>query len=194
MKEAKDAVKARVKAKKAKIKAKVKTRAKSRKAKAAVAVALAALCTVLAGCMDTNPASRSNDNRVGDIEPYAKVVIGENACSNTVNVTIETTLGDGLVASADSTGSTETQTATPTLDVRTRVDARYNDALAGATAASKDVLGQIGDGATAVLDLMQSKESGTVKVTKTDGTEATVECKDGQCSFCTDTDGAAAAK
>lgn len=34
--------------------------------------------------------------------------------------------------------------------------------------------------------MMQNKQSGTVKVTKTDGTAATVECKDGQCAFVED--------
>ena len=34
--------------------------------------------------------------------------------------------------------------------------------------------------------MMLNKKSGTVKVTKTDGTEATVKCENGQCSFCED--------
>lgn len=175
----KDKVKAKAKATKEKVKGKLKGR------KCAVAAALF-LCAALCGCMDTNPASRANSNRFGDVEPGVKVVIGENACSNTVSVTVPVTIGDGVLASADSAGSTETQTATPTLDVRTKVDARYNDAVAGATSASKGVLDSIGDGVTAVLDMMQNKQSGTVKVTKTDGTAATVECKDGQCAFVED--------
>lgn len=175
----KDKVKAKAKATKEKVKGKLKGK------KCAVAAALF-LCAALCGCMDTNPASRANSNRFGDVEPGVKVVIGENACSNTVSVTVPVTIGDGVLASADSAGSTETQTATPTLDVRTKVDARYNDAVAGATSASKVVLDSIGDGVTAVLDMMQNKQSGTVKVTKTDGSAATVECKDGQCAFVED--------
>ena len=178
-KSVKDKVKAKAKATKEKVKGKLKGK------KCVVAAALF-LCAALCGCMDTNPASRANSNRFGDVEPGVKVVIGENACSNTVSVTVPVTIGDGVLASADSAGSTETQTATPTLDVRTKVDARYNDAVAGATSASKVVLDSIGDGVTAVLDMMQNKQSGTVKVTKTDGTAATVECKDGQCAFVED--------
>jgi hypothetical protein len=141
---------------------------------------IAALCAVLCGCMDTAPASRATTATYGDIG--AKVVIDEKAHGNSVK--IEFTLGDAALASADSAGSTETQTATPTLDIRTRIDARYNDAIAGATSASRSVLGSIGDGITAVLDLMQSKQSGKVRVTKTDGTTATICCEGGQCSEC----------
>lgn len=140
---------------------------------------IAALCA-LCGCMDTAPASRATTATYGDIG--AKVVIDEKAHGNSVK--IEFTLGDAALASADSAGSTETQTATPTLDIRTRIDARYNDAIAGATSASRSVLGSIGDGITAVLDLMQSKKSGLVTVTKTDGTAATIRCENGQCSEC----------
>lgn len=174
------AMKEKIGAKKAKARGKLASKVKAGKSAAAAALFL---CAALCGCMDTNPASRSNSNRFGDVEPGVKIVIGEGACSNVVSVTVPVTIGDGVLASADSKGSTETQTATPTLDVRTKVDARYNDAVAGATSASKVVLDSIGDGVTAVLDMMQNKQSGTVKVTKTDGTAATVVCKDGQCAF-----------
>lgn len=190
MKEKAKSVKDKIKDKLAKTKAKVKGKLKG------TAAAVACLL-LLAGCMDTAPASRYTASTIGDItvknnvddlrsrSGRAATNTAETAAVKAPLVSIATTiqLSDVTMASADSEGSTETQTATPTLDVRTRVDARYNDAIAGATSASKTVLGQIGDGATAVLDMMLSKKSGTVKVTKTDGTEATVECKDGQCSF-----------
>lgn len=135
------------------------------------ACALLALC----GCMDTAPASRATT------ATYTfKFDFGEKA----QNVNITNRMGDGALASADSTGSTETQTATPTLDIRTKIDARYNDAIAGASAASKGVLESLmSTSANKVLELMQSKETGTVKVQKSDGTDATVKCADGQCSF-----------
>ena len=92
-----------------------------------------------------------------------------------------------MLASADSAGSTETQTATPTLDVRTRVDARYNDALAAASTASKGVIDSLTEaGANKVLSLMADKSTGTVEVQKKDGTTATVKCENGQCEICTD--------
>lgn len=132
------------------------------------------------GCsFDTTPASRATTAQFGDIGVRVDVGAATNA-----TVTASITLGDAALASADSAGSTETMTATPTLDIRTRIDARYNDAIAGASSASRSVLGSIGDGITGVLDLMASKKAGKVAVTKTDGTAAVVECADGQCSFC----------
>ena len=170
----KEVVKAKVKAIKAKVKGKVK-------GVAAVAV-LCGFLAALAGCsFDTTPASRAT---TASYEIAVEVSVDEGASSTTVSVPF--TFGDGALASADSTGSTETQTATPTLDIRTRIDARYNDAISGATAASKTTLGLIGDGITGVLDMMASKKSGTVAVTKTDGTAATVKCENGQCEFCED--------
>lgn len=169
-------VKEKIKSKAKTVKDKLKEKLKVKKPKrAAVAVAtLAALA--LTGCMGTAPASRATTATYGDII----VKLGERARNNKITVT----LGDGALASADSAGSTETQTTTPTMDIKPDIDLRYNDAIAGATAASKTVLGSIGDGIEAVLQLMQSKGSGTVQVQKTDGTTATVECADGQCSFC----------
>lgn len=181
-----EAMKDKIAAKKAKAKDKLAAKVKGKCKKCAALAAALALVCALGGCATADPASRANSNRFGDVEPAVKVVLGEYACSNTVSVTVPVTIGDGVLASADSAGSTETQTATPTLDIRTKVDARYNDAISGATAASKSVLGSIDDGITAVLDMMQNKKSGTVQVTKTDGTTATVKCEDGQCSFCTD--------
>jgi hypothetical protein len=167
----KDAVKAKVKAIKAKVKGKIKG-----------TCALIGVLLLVAGCMDTAPASRATTATVK--EPSVCVDIGGGASN--VAVTAYVHVHDLALASADSEGSTETQTATPTLDIRTRIDARYNDAISGATAASKTTLGLIGDGITSVLDMMSSKKSGTVKVTKTDGTAATVKCENGQCGFCED--------
>ena len=162
----KERVKAKAKAVKAKVKAKIK---------ASVAIMAAILSLVLyEGCSTATPASRATTATY-----QFRFELGDNAKS----VTINTTMGDGALASADSEGSTETQTATPTLDIKPDIDLRYNDAIAGASAASKGVISSIGDGLDGVLALMQSKKSGTVNVTKKDGTSATVECKDGQCSF-----------
>lgn len=133
----------------------------------------------LCGCSTATPASRATTARY-DIS--VKVSVDEHAKSTTVNVPF--TIGDGALASADSAGSTETQTATPTLDIKPDIDLRYNDAIAGASAASKDVLGALaGEAKEKVLALMQSKGTGTVEVKKADGTSATVECADGQCKF-----------
>ena len=106
----------------------------------------------------------------------------DGAKGNTVNITNK--MGDGALASADSSGSTENQTATPTVDVKPDIDVRYNDAIAGATTASKGVLESLVDvGKAKVLSLMDSKATGTVEVQKVDGSTATVQCDGGQCSF-----------
>ena len=192
----KDTVKSakdKIKDKLAKTKAKVKGKLKG---------ALAALAVLLlaAGCSTATPASRYTATTVGDIVVKNNVddlrSRSGRAATNGVETTaakaplvsISTTvqLSDVTMASADSEGSTETQTATPTTTVDVKPDIRYNDAIAGATSASKGVLSMIGYGADAVLELMASKKSGTVKVQKKDGAEAVVKCESGQCSFCED--------
>lgn len=131
------------------IKAKVKAKAEATKEKlkgakkcAVALLSLASLLSLCGGCMDTNPASRQNSNAFGDIEPAVKVVIGEGAVSNTVAVTVTTTLGDGVLASADSAGSTDTQTVTPTqtTDVKPKIDARYNDPAVGTASAAAEAV------------------------------------------------------
>lgn len=171
---------------KAKVKAKIQ-QAKRKIARKVKGCAVIAVLLMLCGCMDTNPASRQNSNTFGDIEPTVKIVLDEGACSNTVVVTVSTKLGDGVLASADSSGSMETQTATPSMSIPVRVDARYNDAIAGANAASKGLLDTLSEaGAAKVLSLMASGGTGTVQAEKKDGTTATIACKDGQCYPCTD--------
>lgn len=192
VKNIKNAVKAKVTAKIAKAKNKVAQKCKGGKcgkcAAFAAALVVAALC---AGChMGEQPtAQRAQTSMVRDNVFHITVVmptnaVAENAKTPAIHVEV------GNQAQMNDTGGSETMTAspsnTPTVSTPVRIDARYNDAISGATAASKSVLGSIGDGITAVLDMMQNKKSGTVQVTKTDGTSATVKCEDGQCSFCTD--------
>ena len=166
-KPAKDRIKAKAKETKAKVKGKIK---------ASVAIMAAILSLVLyEGCSTATPASRATT-----AEYLIEFSLGDAARSNTVTFTF----GDGALASADSAGSTETQTATPTTDIKPDLDLRYNDAIAGATTASKGVLETLlSSSANKVLEMMSKKETGTVEVQKTDGTTATVQCSDGQCSF-----------
>lgn len=173
-------VKDRVKAKAKAVKGKLKGEAKI---KASVAIMTAILSLVLyEGCSTATPASRAT---TASYEINVKVCMDEGVKSATVNVPF--TFGDGALASADSSGSTETQTATPTVDVKPDIDVHYNDAIAGATTASRGVLETLlSTSANKVLALMQSKETGTVEVQKTDGTKATVKCENGQCEFCED--------
>ena len=83
----------------------------------------------------------------------------------------------------------QTATQMPTTDVKPDLNVHYNDALKNATDASKGVLETLASSSeNKVLSMMASKESGTVEVTKTDGSTATVECKDGQCSLLADSE------
>ena len=166
----KEKIKAKTKATKRKVKGKIK---------ASVAVVAAILgLTVFNGCSTATPASRATS---------ATYTFTFNFGDGTKSASITNTLGDGALASADSAGSTETQTATPTVDVRPDIDVRYNDAIAGATTASKGVLDTLAQtGVEKVLALMQTGGSGTVTVEKKDGTPATVRCEGGQCSLCED--------
>lgn len=173
----KEKVKAKAKAVKEKLKGKAKRCAKC--------VALLFSLAALAGCMTPNQASRGTSNENGDFEPSVDVTV--NGSSNTVSVVIRGTYGDGAIASADSSGSTESQTQTPTFDISPKTDLRYNDAMAAASTASRGVLETLTTaGANTVLSLMADKATGTVIVERADGGTATVKCENGQCSLCTD--------
>jgi len=178
----KDVIKAKAKAIKQKVKGKVKGCA------ALVALfGVAAIC----GCMTPEQASRSTHATYGDMEAEIETDIGEKAHNNTVSVTVRVNIGDGAIASADSSGSTESQTQTPTFDIRPQTDLRYNDALSAASGTSKNILESLGSvltdtGKAKLLSMIESKATGTVTLDKKDGTQAVVECKDGQCTSCTD--------
>jgi hypothetical protein len=200
VKNIKNAVKAKVVAKVAKAKNKVAAKCsggrcspcsggKCKPCVIAVALALA----LLAGChMGELPtAQRAQTSYVRDnvfnvyVMPPSTNAIAKVDDSYVPAIHVEV----GNQAQANETSGTETMTSspsnTPTVSTPVQVDARYNDAIAGATAASKGVLETLTDaGCEAVLKLMQSKETGTVNVTKKDGTTAVVQCADGQCSIC----------
>ena len=173
----KEKVKAKAKAVKEKLKGKTK--------KCAKCVAILPALSIFAGCLTPNQASRGTSNENGDFEPSVEVTV--NGSSNTVSVVIRGTYGDGAIASADSSGSTESQTQTPTFDISPKTDLRYNDALAAASTTSRGVIESLTvAGANKVLSLMSDKTTGTVEVQKKDGSMATVKCENGQCSICTD--------
>lgn len=176
-------IKEKIKEKAKAVKEKVKGKAKPKR----VASLLAICALFIAGCMTPEQASRSTHSAYGDIEPTVKTEMGAGACSNTVSVAVHITIGDGAIASADSSGSTESQAQTPTFDISPKTDLRYNDALSAASATSRGVLETLtAAGANKVLSLMSDKTTGTVEVQKTDGSMATVKCEGGQCSLCTD--------
>lgn len=177
----KDVVKAKAAEVKAKVKG-IKARVKGKFGKSCAVVAALALAHIVCGCSTADPASRSNENSVGDIEPNVKIVL-ENSSSNVVNATVMIKLSDGLMASADSKGSTETQTATATTDVKPQTDLRYNDAIgAGGNAVSAFVSSLTTEGAALLRDYVTNKKSGKITVTKTDGTTETLDCANGTCT------------
>ncbi len=171
----KERVKAKAKAVKAKVKAKIK---------ASVAIMAAILSLVLyEGCSTATPASRATTATY-----QFRFELGDNAKS----VTINTTMGDGALASADSSGSTETQTATPTLDIKPDVNLNYaqgggitNRGTGGkATGGAAGIIESLtAEGLSALKSAIASKLTGTVTLAKKDGTTVTAECKDGNCTF-----------
>lgn len=193
----KQKVNAKVKAKTANIKQKVKGKVA---AKVGKSCAIAALLLAVAGChMGEQPtAQRAQTSIIRDniitvnVVSYPTNALASSQSVEPIHVEV------GNQAQANETSGTETMTAspsnTPTVSTPVQIDARYNDAMAAASNASKGVLESLTvAGANKVLAMMSDKSTGTVEVQKKDGTTATVECKDGQCAIkencesCTDT-------
>ncbi len=165
MKNIKEKVKAKVAKAKEKVKAKVGKCAKC-------AVILAALAAV-AGCMDTNPASRatSSADEIGDID--AKI---ENCSNCTVNINF--TKGDSALASADSSGSTETQTATPTKTTDIRPQTDVNTTGGRSAGVLESIVGAFGTW----LATPSGKAAAESAAACPDGKCATGNCADGSCT------------
>ena len=175
---------------KEKVKAKIAAAKKkiARKVKGSVAIMAAILSLVLYdGCSTATPASRATS---ASYEINVKVCMDENVKSATVNVPF--TFGDGALASADSSGSTETQTATPTLDIKPDINVNYaqgggitNRGTGGAKASgAAGILESLtAEGLAMLKDYIVNKKSGTVTLSKKDGTTVTADCKDGSCTF-----------
>lgn len=155
--------KAKVAEKVAKGKAKVKAKLGKKSAIVALCIALAAIC----GCATSEPASRATTARYGDIV----VKIDDGAYGNTITLTI----GDGALASADSSGSTETMTANPTNEVKPDIDVSVPVNKAGAAQSVGSVIGD------AVASLITGAKSKTTETTSAD-TSASSACADGACS------------
>ena len=187
---------------KCKDKAKAKTAKADRKiarkckgGKLAVLLAAFALA-LLCGCATSDSQQPAKANTMNNTFDDCIIVVATHASVSNRIVTAEGTKDIPAVElftqtqSLESSGTesfAQTATQTPTTDIKPDIDVHYNDALKNATDASKGVLETLVDSsAKAVLQMMSEKKSGTVQVTKTDGSTATVECKDGQCSLCTD--------
>ena len=186
-----DKCKKKAAAKVAKAKGKI-----ARKTKGACALFLAFGLALLCGCSTSDsaqPAKSQTQNY--SFEDCIIVVATECSVSNRIVradgtkdiPAVELFTQTQSLENSGTDTTTQTTTQTPTTDIKPDIDVHYNDALKNATDASKGVLETlVSASANKVLSMMASKESGTVEVTKTDGSTATVECKDGQCSLCTD--------
>ena len=155
-----------------KAKAKISEKAAKVSKKAAKACALLALILAIGGCPTSEPASRATSASYGDII----VRVGEGARDNKVTLTI----GDGALASADSAGSNETMTASPTNDVKPDVDVSVPVNKAGAGQSVGSVLGD------AVAGLINGTTKGSAPATSgqdcTDGSCSEGACSDGSCT------------
>ena len=123
-----------------------------------------AICAVC-GCATSDPASRATSAAYGDIIVKA---------DNSSNITVRVTLGDGAIASADSSGSTETMTATPTNTTDIKPDVDVNT-TGGRTAGVLETA--IAAGSSALVNAMTSDKSSESATTSS----ASAECTDGSC-------------
>lgn len=149
-------------------------------------IAVAVMSTFLScvGCSSAQPASRAT-SATYDIS--VKVGIDEKAHA-TINIPLK--IGDGAIASADSTGSTETQTATPTLDIKPDVNLNYaqgggitNRGKGGTSGAAGLLESLTAEGFSALKSAVANKTTGKITLTKKDGSTVTADCKDGSCTF-----------
>lgn len=170
------------------VKGKDKIKVKLAKAKKKIArkvkgCAVLTFALILVGCQQTPQASRATSASYGDLEPTVKVVIEDRAQHNSVSVPVTITLGDGALASADSSGSTESQTLTPMQDIRPDLDVSYNGPSKAAAGALETLLG---NGAGAIAQWLAAPGTNKIVVTDQNGTIKTAECVDGKCVECTD--------
>lgn len=177
-----DKAKEKVAAAKAKIAAKAKKTAKVARA----LVALFALASVVTGCATADPSSRSTSGEYGDTE--SKNVVEIHGNNNTVNFNQTYTNGDAAIASADSSGSTETQTAQPTntTDMKPKTDV---NTTGGRTAGVLETLiGSFGtwlatpSGKTATADAAKAATANCADGNCTTGNCTTGNCSDGSCT------------
>lgn len=188
MKNLKDKISGRVEKKTSGLKDKIKDKVARKVGRACTVLALLA---ALGGChMGEQPtAQRAQTSIFRDNRIDIRVVASTNAVYDAEGNPVAAVRVDiGGLTQANETSGTETMTAspsnTPTVSTPIQIDARYNDALAAATPASKAVLGSLDEGLGAVLDLMASKKDGKVNAKTKDGKDVVVECANGQCEIC----------
>lgn len=145
------------------------------KAKMKAALAFVAFGVLCCGCATSEPASRLTRGEYGDI-----TVRLENSHSNYVHVTV----GDAAYASADSKGSTETQTANPTNTTDIKPETNVNTTGGRTAGILESMIGAFGawlatpSGTAAAANAAKSGGACT-------GGDCSY-CPDGNCDTCTD--------
>lgn len=169
----KERLKERLKAMKKEVKGKV---AGSLKGSASKIVALALLPFALLllgyGCMGTTPSARSNTS---SYEKMFSVKAGDKAV-----VTLNVTLGDGLLASADGGGDTQTATPTQTTDVTPSAAVAWgaSNASVGSSGTATAQQGLLEKGLEKLRAILTGK---TGVALDADEAKAVRDCVDGNC-------------
>ena len=139
-------------------KGKSKIKAKAKKVGAAVLAGLW-LGLIVCGCATSEPASRATTARY----EFGNITVDNGS-------TFTLTLGDGAIASADSTGSTETMTSSPTNDVKPDIDVSVPVNKAGAGQSVGSVLSDAVEG---LIKGASARDNSTATV---------APCEDGSCN------------
>jgi len=119
---------------------------------------------VLSGCQTADPKSRSNLTSYGDISVV-----------NSSGVTL--TVGDGLIASADGGGDTQSNTPTQTTDTKPEVAVGLGGGSAG-TGGSPASSGIVGEALSKLMGILGGNGG---KLTQQEAA-AIKDCADGNCS------------
>ena len=131
---------------------------------AKIAIILLALGIALPGCQSADPASRSNRTSYGDISVV-----------NSSGVTL--TVGDGLIASADGGGDTQSNSPVQTTDIKPEVAAAFQGGSAG-TGGAKPSSGIVGEALSKLMGILGGS-GGKLTVQEA---ETIKDCADGNCS------------
>jgi len=173
--------------------AKRKIERKTKGGKVAAILAAFALAAILTGCTTADSAQPAKSQTQTNTFKDCIVIVATRA-----SVSNRVVRADGSkdipavelftqTQSLESTGSTDTfgqtNTQTPTTDIKPDVDVHYNDAVGkGSDAAATFLSSLTSESFAALRDYVTNKKSGSVTVTKKDGTTETLECKDGTCT------------
>ena len=190
---------------KCKDKAKAKTakadRKIARKCKGAAIIAAFGLAMLVTGCATTDSAQPAKANTMNNTFDDCIIVVATHASVSNRIVTAEGTKDIPAVElftqtqSLESSGTesfAQTATQTPTTDVKPDITANYaqgggitNRGTGGAKASgAAGILESLtAEGLAMLKDYVVNKKSGTVTLSKKDGTTVTADCKDGVCTF-----------